>query len=116
MFRQPEANLLDLEFLMDDHGRRIAAFGYYAGYAGAALGLRVWLDRLKGIQVGCALKAEPWESSNHAIQELKDRLDGEAKDMPRVIILGSRGRCGNGAKALLSACGLTNNHVTEWTA
>ncbi|MEU5158913.1 saccharopine dehydrogenase [Streptomyces sp. NPDC020875] len=29
--------LLDLEYLTDDEGRRVAAFGYWAGYAGAAL-------------------------------------------------------------------------------
>ena len=29
--------LLDLEYLTDDHGRRLAAFGYWAGYVGAAL-------------------------------------------------------------------------------
>lgn len=29
--------LLDLEYLVDDTGRRVAAFGYWAGYIGAAL-------------------------------------------------------------------------------
>lgn len=29
--------LLDLEYLVDDEGRRLAAFGYWAGYLGAAL-------------------------------------------------------------------------------
>ena len=35
--------LLDLEYLLDDNGRRIAAFGYWAGFAGAALGVMAWL-------------------------------------------------------------------------
>jgi len=29
--------LLDLEYLVDGNGQRVAAFGYWAGYAGAAL-------------------------------------------------------------------------------
>ena len=29
----------DLEYLVDGEQRRVAAFGYWAGYAGAALGL-----------------------------------------------------------------------------
>lgn len=34
--------LLDLEFLNDERGRRVAAFGYHAGFAGAALAIDVW--------------------------------------------------------------------------
>ena len=31
--------LYDLEFLQDENKRRVAAFGFYAGFAGCALGL-----------------------------------------------------------------------------
>ncbi len=34
--------LLDLEFLVDEKGRRVAAFGYHAGFAGSALGIDLW--------------------------------------------------------------------------
>ena len=37
--------LLDLEFLMLN-GRRVAAFGYYAGFAGCAVGLDVWAHQI----------------------------------------------------------------------
>ena len=37
--------LLDLEFLMLN-GRRVAAFGYYAGFAGSAVGLDVWAHQI----------------------------------------------------------------------
>jgi saccharopine dehydrogenase (NAD+, L-lysine forming) len=42
--RWPKGNgtLYDLEFLQDESGRRVAAFGYHAGFAGAALGIEVW--------------------------------------------------------------------------
>jgi hypothetical protein len=40
-----KGRLLDLEFLQDENGRRVAAFGYYAGFAGAALGLRIWAEK-----------------------------------------------------------------------
>ena len=33
--------LYDLEFLQDESGRRVAAFGYHAGFAGAALAIKV---------------------------------------------------------------------------
>ena len=35
-FPRGGGTLLDLEFLVDDKGRRVAAFGYHAGFAGAA--------------------------------------------------------------------------------
>lgn len=44
-FDRGKGRLLDLEFLKDDNGRRVAAFGYYAGFAGAALGLRIWAEK-----------------------------------------------------------------------
>lgn len=37
----------DLEFLHDERGKRVAAFGYHAGFTGAALGLDVWCFRNK---------------------------------------------------------------------
>ena len=45
-FEQGKGRLLDLEFLQDDHGRRVAAFGYYAGFAGAALGFKIWAEKV----------------------------------------------------------------------
>ena len=38
-FKQGGGKLYDLEFLEDANGRRVAAFGWHAGFAGAALGL-----------------------------------------------------------------------------
>ncbi len=44
-FHRGNGRLLDLEFLHNENGRRVAAFGYYAGFAGAALGLRIWAEK-----------------------------------------------------------------------
>jgi len=45
-FSRGGGTLLDLEFLQDDNGRRVAAFGYHAGFAGAALALENWAWQL----------------------------------------------------------------------
>jgi len=45
-FPRGGGTLLDLEFLTDDRGRRITAFGYHAGFAGAALALETWAWQL----------------------------------------------------------------------
>ena len=41
-FRDGGGTLYDLEYLTDENGRRMAAFGYWAGYAGAAVSLKAW--------------------------------------------------------------------------
>lgn len=40
-FPRGGGTLYDLEFLQDANGRRVAAFGYHAGFAGAALAIKV---------------------------------------------------------------------------
>ena len=40
--------LYDIEFLVNDDGRRVAAFGYWAGWMGAALGAHRLLERRAG--------------------------------------------------------------------
>jgi saccharopine dehydrogenase (NAD+, L-lysine-forming) len=40
-FPRGGGTLYDLEFLQDTTGRRVAAFGYHAGFVGAALAIKV---------------------------------------------------------------------------
>ena len=47
-FREGGGVLYDLENLTDETGRRVAAFGYWAGFAGAALGLNLWAGQQEG--------------------------------------------------------------------
>ncbi len=53
-FARGGGTLLDLEFLQDEKGRRLAAFGYHAGFAGAALALENWAWQLSR---SCLLQA-----------------------------------------------------------
>ena len=41
-FQAGGGTLYDLEYLVDQTGRRLAAFGYWAGYAGAAVSVKCW--------------------------------------------------------------------------
>lgn len=53
-FPRGKGTLLDLEFLEDESGRRVAAFGYHAGFAGAAIALMAWAWQLThGMQQPC---------------------------------------------------------------
>ena len=47
-FKAGGGTLYDLEYLVDETGRRVAAFGYWAGYAGAAVALKCWAAQQRG--------------------------------------------------------------------
>ncbi|KAG0366688.1 Saccharopine dehydrogenase, partial [Mortierella sp. AD032] len=73
-FDEGQGTILDLEFLNDDQGRRVAAFGYHAGFAGAAIGVDDWChQKLNPGQVLPPYKPFPNEAS--LISYIKERLD-----------------------------------------
>jgi saccharopine dehydrogenase (NAD+, L-lysine-forming) len=64
--------LYDLEFLMVNN-RRVAAYGYYAGFAGCAVGLDVWCHQI--LHPGVAYpKINPFENEGMLITHIKERL------------------------------------------
>lgn len=79
---------------------RVAAFGFHAGYAGAALALLDWAWQL---EYG---NKEALPSKSH--YQHKSDLDSEVKEQvskgvqknngktPRVLVIGALGRCGSG--------------------
>ena len=98
--------LYDLEYLTDKSGARVAAFGYWAGWLGAALGLRGWFLRERG---KVAAPVEPHESRELFLSEIRSLRDDAA--MPRAIIIGAKGRSGQGAGDLFEAMGIP---VARW--
>ncbi len=101
--------LLDLESLVDDEGRRLAAFGFWAGYAGAALAVLHRGGRL-------TVPLRPGT---------KDALDAELRatktgQPPRALVIGALGRSGRGARSALEAAGIerpagTSRRPGSWT-
>jgi saccharopine dehydrogenase (NAD+, L-lysine-forming) len=92
--------LLDLEYLTDNTGRRLAAFGYWAGYVGAALGVLHARGRLE----------PPLRSLSRP--ELNGRLRASAEGIRvRALLVGALGRCGRGARDALAIAGVQS---TGW--
>ncbi|MGX9885103.1 saccharopine dehydrogenase [Streptomyces sp. NPDC002276] len=92
--------LLDLEYLVDDTGRRLAAFGFWAGYLGAALAVLQHRGRL----------AAPLTPTS------KEELDGTLQPAPgdaefTALVIGALGRSGRGARAAFAAAGI---EPTSW--
>lgn len=99
--------LLDLEYLVDDAGRRVAAFGHWAGYAGAAVSLLALVAQSAG-QSLWSVEKYAGNARDLMRRELEAALPALA---PRVLVIGAGGRVGGGAVALCQELGVA---VTEW--
>jgi saccharopine dehydrogenase (NAD+, L-lysine-forming) len=107
-FKAGGGTLYDLEYLVDETGRRVAAFGYWAGYAGAAVTLKTWAAQQRGQICG---PVGVYPSKDALNQELSDELNALGARRPRAIVIGALGRVGSGAADLCSAMGVD---VTKW--
>lgn len=107
-FKAGGGTLYDLEYLVDETGRRVAAFGYWAGYAGAAVTLKTWAAQQRG-QICPPVGVYPSQDAMNA--ELLAELDATGADRPNAIVIGALGRVGTGATDLCEAMGV---QVTKW--
>lgn len=105
-FKAGGGMLYDLEYLVDVAGRRVAAFGYWAGFAGAAISLKAWAAQKKGFLCGAV---EKYPSKQALLDALKAELP--PAERPRAIIIGALGRVGTGVADL---CTAMNVPVTKW--
>ena len=110
-FAQGGGSLYDLEFLVDDDNRRVAAFGYWAGFAGAAVAVTTWCQQ----QFGDAPKPiSPYSTKQALLSDVQLQLDSAidaAGKKPRIIVIGAKGRSGTGAVDLAKALDLK---TTQW--
>ena len=100
--------LYDLEYLTID-GRRTAAFGYWAGWMGAALAAWRLLARWNGVD-----GPEGGVSSFDSRTEVEDILTSLSQDCikpRRAVVIGAKGRSGTGAVEALKLAGF---EVSEW--
>jgi saccharopine dehydrogenase (NAD+, L-lysine-forming) len=102
-FKAGGGTLYDLEYLTLEDGRRVAAFGYWAGYAGAA----VTALALAAQPAECAA-VSTFQSATDMANTVRDALKGRPTT---ALIIGALGRVGSGAAALCEAAGI---RVTKW--
>lgn len=107
-FKAGGGTLYDLEYLVGDDGRRVAAFGYWAGYAGAAVALKCWAAQQSG---GIAGPVNVYQSSEHLRTDLLSDLEAAKSDRPGALVIGALGRVGTGASDLCEAMDVA---TTKW--
>jgi len=104
-FKAGGGTLLDLEYLVDDTGRRVAAFGYWAGFAGAAVTCKAWAAQQAG---GICGPVGTYSNKDAMLSDLAQELGGKT---PSALVIGALGRVGSGASDLCEALGIK---VTKW--
>ena len=107
-FKAGGGTLYDLEYLVSEDGRRVAAFGYWAGYAGAAVAIRCWVAQQSG---GIAGPVGVFAGKTALLNDMQDALQSIGTGRPTAIVIGALGRVGSGASDLCSALGIA---VTKW--
>ncbi len=107
-FKAGGGTLYDLEYLVDANGRRVAAFGYWAGYAGAAVTLKCWAAQQQG---RICPPVATYAGKDALLEDLARDLDATGKARPTAIVIGALGRVGTGASDLCMAMGIT---PTRW--
>ena len=107
-FNAGGGTLYDLEYLVGDDGRRVAAFGYWAGFAGAAVAMRCWAAQARNEEAGPVCV---FHSSRAMLNDLVEDLQSSGASIPTAIVIGALGRVGTGASELLDAVGVP---VTQW--
>lgn len=111
--------LLDLEFLNEPTTkRRVAAFGYHAGFSGSALALKNWAWQLTHPGGEPLPGVSSYPNEDALIADIKqDLAAGQAKNggsPPRVIVIGALGRCGRGAVDLCLRAGVPEDRILKW--
>lgn len=107
-FKAGGGTLYDLEYLLDADGRRVAAFGYWAGYAGAAVALQCWAAQQRGSIAG---PVSVYGGSPDLRADLQSDLNATDNPRPSAMVIGALGRVGTGAADLCEAMGI---EVTKW--
>lgn len=93
-FPRGGGTLLDLEFLTEDgkpRSRRVAAFGYHAGFAGAALAVQAWSRQVFHGREDSIPGVKPFNTEHDLLQTIRrDLAEGEQKlgRKPRALVIG----------------------------
>jgi saccharopine dehydrogenase (NAD+, L-lysine forming) len=97
-FQRGGGTLYDLEYMVDSVGRRVAAFGYWAGFAGAGVATLAWSAQ-QSEDVSRLAPLTSYANKHALIDHCRQQVSRCSKS-PRVMIIGAAGRCGGGAAEL----------------
>lgn len=108
-FKAGKGELLDIEYMTDQDNRRVVAFGFWAGYMGAALALIHWNNKQSEQARYLDHSLLPFNNANLLNKTItQTNISGKK---PKVLIIGANGRSGKGAIEILKQYGA---QITCW--
>jgi len=109
-FKAGNGTLYDLEFLVDDRGKRVAAFGTAAGAIGMAVGAVVWAWGKTNSENNAVHPAltQTYPSYLKLADFVREKLQGQK---PKILIVGAHGRVGQG---VVDMCRLLEFQPAQW--
>ncbi|KAH7002302.1 hypothetical protein EDB80DRAFT_720382 [Ilyonectria destructans] len=122
-FPRGGSTLYDLEWLVNEVGVRISAFGYHAGFTGAALGIKTWAWQLTHPGEKLPAVATFTEGRGYYLNEeelvsqIREDVAAGEKVLgrkPTAMVLGALGRCGSGAVDMFIKAGIADESITRW--
>ncbi|KAI5965915.1 LYS1 [Candida pseudojiufengensis] len=117
-FPDGKGTLYDLEFLENEQGRRVAAFGFYAGFAGAAIGVLDWSFKQLNDDSKNLPGVTPYPNENELIDYVKSQLskalEKNGGKYPTTLVIGALGRCGSGAISFFKKVGIPDSNIAKW--
>jgi len=122
-FRSGGGMLLDVEFMVDKLNKRVVhEFSPMAGFCGLGVGLDAWCHKILRPDVKYS-SVEPYANETILISKLHAQLKEIAASrlhQPRlpvkVMIIGSRGACGTGAREIAKKIGSEWLELTLWNS
>ncbi|KAK9897146.1 Formate/glycerate dehydrogenase catalytic domain-like protein [Cystobasidium minutum MCA 4210] len=116
-FIQGHGLLYDLEFLQDENGRRVAAFGFHAGFAGAAAACLALHAQVMSDGKERLGPLEPYPNEDELVNEVKSKFSSVEDKLGRpvrVLVIGALGRCGRGAVSFFQKAGIKDENICQW--
>ena len=91
-FKNGNGRLYDIEYLTNEAGNRVAAFGYWAGFAGAFVAIKVWVSQQKKKECG---PLSAFDDKNKLLEDLSNEIKS-VTTRPSALVIGALGRVGTG--------------------
>lgn len=107
-FEKGNGRIIDLEYMVNDQGRRVCAFGFWAGFVGAALGALFAKTNNKDAAQTELTKLKQFGDKEDLIDFVKKHTNNAHA---KAMIIGASGRSGSGANDLFNSLSW---EVTGW--
>ena len=116
-FHEGNGTLYDLEFLQEENGRRVAAFGFHAGFAGAAVACLALATQVQSEDKERLQALQPYPNEGELVREVKNKfskVEDKLGRPVRALVIGALGRCGRGAVDFLEKAGVKSENIHKW--